>query len=194
MAEDKNFAKVLNELAAQAHVAAPHPGLSATCQLTIPEKWCTGEGPERFAEEFNPMFRKDIAEYCGYAQKIAPTGASGEAARKVLGRLGKVDHITIAGFEYAGGWTQLGGDGREKAGEKFTAWALWKNPDDGSDDAEGVMVKFWAIRYDRKDFAPVADPSKWHSENLGMFKCPALKIKNKNIDAAIERDAAIWRA
>lgn len=112
----------------------------------------------------------------------------------MLGSLGPVAHIVIAGYDLAGGWTPLGGDGTEKKGERFTAWALWKNRDDDDDDAEGVMVKFWAIRYDRKDYQNVADPSKWHSENLGMFKCPALKIKNKNIDAAIERDASIWNA
>ena len=56
------------------------------------------------------------------------------------------------------------------------------------------MVKFWAIRYDRKNHQPVADPERWYSEDIGMFKCPALKVKNKNIDAAIERDAGIWSA
>ena len=127
-----------------------------------------------------------------YALQIAPTGASGAAARKVLGKLGPVAHITIAGFDLAGGWTPIGGNGQEVKGERFTAWAFWRHPDDNSDDAEGVMVKFWARRYDRKDHRPVADPEKWHSEDLGMFKCQGLPIKNKNIDAAIERDAKIW--
>lgn len=131
--------------------------------------------------------------YCGYALQIAPTGASGAAARKVLGsKLGPVAHITIAGFDLAGGWTPLGGDGTEKSGEKFVPWAYWYNPDDDGDDAEGVMVKFWAIRYDRKDYRNVDNPDKWHSEDLGMFRCTGLKIKNKNIKAAIARDSHLY--
>ena len=51
-------------------------------------------------------------------------------------------------------WTPIGGDGHEVSGERFTAWALWRHPDDDGDEAEGVMVKFWARRYDRKDPPP----------------------------------------
>ena len=38
----------------------------------------------------------------------------------------------------------------------------------------------------------VASPDTWHSEDLGMFRCQGLPIKNKNIAAAIARDADIW--
>ena len=162
MEKDAAFQSLIRGLAQQAHVAHPHPGLKASFSMTVPEKYCTGDGPERFAEEFNPNFSKDAAEYCEYAKKIASTGASGSAARSVISRLGAPNHIIIAGYELAGGWTPLGGDGIEKAGERFVPWALWKNPDDDDDDAMGVMVKFWAIRYDRKNHAPVADPSVWH--------------------------------
>ena len=192
MKADSGFAATVEKLAAQAHVAADLPVFRATLQLTVPDKFCSGSGPERLADEFNKNFSKDVAEYCGYALEVAPSGASGAAARKVLGSLGPVAHITIAGHDLAGGWTPLGGNGVEKSGERITAWAYWKHPNDDDSEAEGVMVDFWAIRYDRKNHQNVANPEQWYSEDKGMFRCNGLKIKNKNIDAAIERDAGIW--
>ena len=62
-----------------------------------------------------------------------------------------------------------------------------------ADEAEGVGVKFFAELYTRKNHQPVPNP-QWKAENLGMFKCVAVKLKNKTIKEAIERDSSIWNA
>ena len=49
------------------------------------------------------------------------------------------------------------------------------------------MVKCWISKYTKKDFKPVPSPV-WITENMGMFPPVKLKISNRNIRAAIERD------
>lgn len=78
MQKDPKFAKLIEELAGQAHPAFAHPGFRASFNMTVPAKFCSGGGPERFAEEFNPNFSKDVEECAAHC---ATHCASNAAAR-----------------------------------------------------------------------------------------------------------------
>jgi len=189
MKKDPNFKAIVEGLMEQAHVVYDQPGLSCTFELDVPAKW-VGSGPERFAEQMNPHFKGDVEEYCLIALRCASRGASANQALTVISRVGTPAHIVLDGYTWAGGLTEH--SSYDEAFERFMAWGLWYNPDDNSDDADGVMVKFWCTKYTRKGGQPVSQD--WESENIGMFKCVAQRIKNKNVRAAIERDASIWNA
>lgn len=146
------------------------PGLSCTFELDVPAKW-VGSGPERFAEQMNPHFKGDVEEYCLIALRCASRGPSANQALTVISRVGTPAHIVLDGYTWAGGLTEH--SSYDEAFERFMAWGLWYNPDDNSDDADGVMVKFWCTKYTRKGGQPVSQD--WESENIGMFKYGAIE-------------------
>ena len=77
-----------------------------------------------------------------------------------------------------------------EGGRHFAAWAFFLNPSDpDNDDAEGCMVKCWVSKYTKRNHLPVSDPT-WITENMGMYKPLKFKISNRNIRAAMARDAA----
>ena len=188
-----NFKSAAEALAAQGSSVISDPaaaGMKFAFNLTLPESACSGGGAERLAQPFCTNFADDLEEHCNIAKDVANSGESGGAARAAFGKSpGSVAHIVLADESDLVGNIGNFGVGTGTCGRHFRAWAFWFNPDDDDDDdAQGVMVKFMVQRTDKKDGIPVSDP-KWISTKFGMFPVNCLKISNKNIRAAIERDS-----
>ena len=189
------FKSAAEALAAQGSVISDPSAAGMKCafNLTLPASACKGGGAERFAQPFCTNFADDLEEHCTIAKDVANSGESGGAARSAFGKSpGAVAHIVLA--DEPGFVGNIGdfGVGTGTCGRQFRAWAFWLNPDDDDDDAQGLMVKFMVQRTDKKDGIAVPDP-KWISTKFGMFPVNSLRIPNKNIRAAVERDASIFQ-
>jgi len=191
---DANFKALIDGPLAGQHVAADVGGLSASSTLTVPPKLCQGGGGERKAPAWGP-FSADIVEHCNIACAIAASGPPRAAVSSLLGSsIGSPAHIIIPESDLAGGITPMNGQGGREAGTRFFTTAFFFSANADDDDSLGAMVKFVCAKYERRHHKGVSNP-KWESE--GTFgnsreKCSAFPIKNGQIRAAIERDAAVY--
>jgi hypothetical protein len=193
--EDPGFKEFIDGKLNGQHIAADIPALTAMFNLELPEKLCKGGGAERQAPEFNTSFAEDIEEHCNLAYKLATTGPARGAVSKVLeGSVGNAAHIIIPPSDLAGGITPMASQGGKEGGTRYFATALFFGTDPEDEDGLGAMVKFVCAKYKRRNFKDVDDP-QWECEGTfgnGRDKCAAFPIKNKQIKAAIARDATVW--
>lgn len=152
------------------------------------------QGPERFAEPF-ANFGDDVEEHCNLAAKLASTGRAVQAARESLGASGSLKPAHIILPKRSDSNVNISDFGvssdQKEGGRRFCAWALFLNPSDDGDDAEGVMVHFFMSKYDKRNYQHVSED--WAVEKDLVFRVDSHRISNKNIKAAIERDAATFK-
>jgi len=177
------------------HTSADVPGLRATFKIAVPEKLCKGGLGDRQAPEFITTFKADVVEHCNIAYAVATSGPPRDAVAPLLGgSVGSPAHIIIPPSELAGGITPMNTQEGREAGTRFFAMAFFFSSNPGDDDGLGAMVKLVCAKYERRNHQAVSSP-RWESE--GTFgnsrdKCAAFPIKNKQIRAAIERDAGMY--
>ena len=72
-----------------------NPMFRAAFTLSLDPAICTGKGPERLVEKFDPKFNDDVEEYCNIAYELS-SAASG-SAREAFGGVnpGKPAHIVL---------------------------------------------------------------------------------------------------
>ena len=168
------------------------PGMSATFQIKVSKSQASSKGPVRTAQAFAANWPAgEIKECVDLGLKMANTGVCGaKAAQMAPGS--KCCHIILTeGNQGAGIKTAKFGD--ERAYDFFCAWALFKSKD-GKPDSLGAQIKFVVKRDKVIDYKPV--DRDWRSagfESVTTDTVNGLTITNREIDAAIARDAEFLR-
>ena len=150
------------------------------------------QGPERFAEPFH-NFGDDVVEHCNLAAKLAMTGRAASAAREQLGATGSVKPVHIVLPKRADSNVNIsdfGSRSDKNEGRRFCAWAFFFHPNNEDEDAEGAMVHFFMSKYTKRNQQRVDE--EWKVEPDLVFRVDSHRISNKNIKAAIERDAGTF--
>jgi hypothetical protein len=186
-ARDKGFEPHLSQFPPQVLTDANASGLTVTFTMGVGSDAASGAAPSRKAAEFSTQWPSDELEECvELARSLAGKGPCGRKASQM--GVGKLAHIVLVG---RGIEQKLAGS---KEWDEFQCYALFKAKN-GSPDALGAQIFFRPRKLKVKENGiPVPDP-EWESSAFGMHSDTieiAQPIANKEIDAAIQRDAKYY--
>jgi hypothetical protein len=185
---DAGFRSYIQSLDRNMSTSASANGMSATFSLTLEEKHCVGNKPERRAQEWADDWpEEEVAECFTIAMSLANTGPPGAMARSMVPGLPLCVHIILPTTDGTSGIAAVeDSETGEVQFHEFHAWGLFQSAGADPEARTAAQIKFRCVKYENSD----GHPTQWVAEAYGARPCNGLMLKNKFVSEAIARDSS----
>ena len=182
---DARFREFIQSIGENISTSPDAKGMSATFSLTLAERHCVGDKPERRAQEWaNDWPEDEIAQCYTIAMNLANTGPPGAMARAMVPGTPRCVHIILPSTDGSSGIAAVEDNEGVVRYHEFHAWALYRGDDADPEARTGAQIKFRCVQY----FNDKGTPIEWVAESYGNRPCNGLMLKNRFIAEAVARD------